>query len=182
MRSALGTRDIGASTAGPDARLAPTEGEPLRGRGDTAVDLTRARGGATLRQSVADDAPPHTWRRPTILIPMLIAMLAPLAIVAREASRRREGNVAAMQDVIAAGRALRELDDAVEMTIAGPDSSALPRTHVSAGTILFVRRSPDGSVYVRGSHDNGDATYFYYGRELYVAPKQDAVEGVEQDG
>jgi hypothetical protein len=106
---------------------------------------------------------------------LLLALVAPLAVLAHHAYRQESANRVAMEDVVAAGRALQGLEgaSAIDMTIAGPGSApALRGTLVSAGTTLFVRRWPDGTVYVRGANSDGDGIYFYWNGEIYVAPKE----------
>jgi len=52
---------------------------------------------------------------------------------------------------------------------------------VSAGSTLVVRRWGNGDVYVRGSQDDGDATYYYRDGTLFVARKADGTAGTQHE-
>jgi hypothetical protein len=131
-----------------------------------------------LGQEVAPAAQRRGRRWMVLAVTLLVAaLLAPLVVLSLRAYRLRNANLLAMADVVAAGRALQQLGNgtAIGMTIIGP--GVVPVLHgaeVSAGTTLFLRRWRNGTVYVRGSHQDGDAIYYFSGDGFYVAAKLEA--------
>ena len=105
---------------------------------------------------------------------LLVALVTPLAALAHRAQRQASGNMTAMEDVMATARTLQGMPDGtvVHLTVTGPGRlPGLGGTPVSAGTMLFARRWPDGRVYVRGAHADGDAVYYFRDGELAVGPR-----------
>jgi hypothetical protein len=141
--------------------------------------------GAGGSEVAAPEAQPRRRRTGTLAVALLLpVLLAPLLGLAYRAHRQRGANIVVMADVVTTGQALQRLEGAtvVDLTMAGPGVvPGLPRASVSAGSTLVVRRWSTGHVYVRGSQDHGDATYYYRDGTLFVARKADSTAGTQHE-